>query len=77
MLNIFVNKNCRSICAIFKIVILWYVFLSFNISVTFSVSLLGLLENVLQKQKHSVTATPPPSPTHGQPNSTSPVHTGE
>lgn len=37
----------------------------------------GLLENVLQKQKHSVTATPPPSPTHGQPNSASPVHTGE
>lgn len=38
--------------------------------------LTGLLENVLQKQKHSVTATPPPSPTHGQPNSASPVHTG-
>ncbi|PNF22047.1 Exportin-6 [Cryptotermes secundus] len=38
--------------------------------------LTGLLENILQKQKHSVTATPPPSPTHGQPNSASPVHTG-
>ncbi|XP_021927529.1 exportin-6 isoform X3 [Zootermopsis nevadensis] len=38
--------------------------------------LTGLLENVLQNQKHGVTATPPPSPTHGQPNSVSPVHTG-
>lgn len=43
----------------------------------FPVLPLGLLENVLQKQKHSVTATPPPSPTHGQPNSALPVHTGE
>jgi hypothetical protein len=51
-------------------------FLRVNIS-AFSVLPLGLLENILQKQKHSVTATPPPSPTHGQPNSASPVHTGE
>ncbi|XP_063222178.1 piggyBac transposable element-derived protein 4-like isoform X4 [Bacillus rossius redtenbacheri] len=31
---------------------------------------------MLQKQRHHVTATPPPSPTHGQPNASSPVHTG-
>ncbi|XP_063222177.1 exportin-6-B-like isoform X3 [Bacillus rossius redtenbacheri] len=38
--------------------------------------LTGLLESMLQKQRHHVTATPPPSPTHGQPNASSPVHTG-
>ncbi|KAK7871791.1 hypothetical protein R5R35_014051 [Gryllus longicercus] len=38
--------------------------------------LTALLERVAQKQRHGVTATPPPSPTHGQPNSTSPVHSG-
>nr|CAD7394157.1 unnamed protein product [Timema cristinae] len=35
-----------------------------------------LLETLIQKQRHRVTATPPPSPTHGQPNASSPVHSG-
>ncbi|XP_049807007.1 exportin-6-B isoform X3 [Schistocerca nitens] len=39
--------------------------------------LTNLFEQIAQKQQqHGVTATPPPSPTHGQPNSTSPVHSG-
>nr|CAD7198069.1 unnamed protein product [Timema douglasi] len=38
--------------------------------------LTALLENLIQKQRHRVTATPPPSPTHGQPNASSPVHSG-
>nr|CAD7589242.1 unnamed protein product [Timema genevievae] len=38
--------------------------------------LTALLETLIQKQRHRVTATPPPSPTHGQPNASSPVHSG-
>ncbi|XP_066997797.2 exportin-6-B [Anabrus simplex] len=38
--------------------------------------LTNLLEAFIQNQRHNVTATPPPSPTHGQPNSTSSVHSG-
>lgn len=44
--------------------------------------LTGILESVLDKQRHLVTATPPPSPTHGQSESshclfsTSPLQTG-
>lgn len=44
--------------------------------------LMGILESVLEKRRHLVTATPPPSPTHGQsdlsrsPFSSSPLHTG-
>lgn len=41
----------------------------------------GLLENILDKHRHLVTATPPPSPTHGSPQlslfSTSPLDTSD
>lgn len=42
----------------------------------------GILDSMLEKHRHVVTATPPPSPTHGQSDSsrslfsTSPLHTG-
>lgn len=34
-------------------------------------SLTGVLESLLERQKRKATSTPPPSPTHGQPESNS------